>query len=142
MPLLRLAIWRHIWKRIVEKSQTNAANVTFPFLRQAIWRDIWQNYMERICNIILSPCWNIIFMPRKMIFDILYCKLTWHLILPLNSVGLGWQWTASVWTTDMPCSRIKKTLFIFESKVFTWTSCKNLVIGNFSFLRTNDDSDD
>ena len=40
MPLLRQTIWDNIWKRTVEKSQTNATNVTMPLLRQTIWDNI------------------------------------------------------------------------------------------------------
>ena len=43
LPLFRLAIWGHIWKRTVGKSQTNATNVIMPLLRQAIWGDIWKH---------------------------------------------------------------------------------------------------
>ena len=35
------AIWRHIWKRTVEKSQTNAASVTLHPIMQTIWEGIW-----------------------------------------------------------------------------------------------------
>ena len=42
----RQAIWGHIWKRIVEKSQTNATNVTLLLLRRAIWRDIWKRIVS------------------------------------------------------------------------------------------------
>ena len=42
MPLLRQAIWEHIWKCTVEKSQTNATNATLHPLRQAIWGHIWK----------------------------------------------------------------------------------------------------
>ena len=35
------ALWRHIWRRIVEKSQINAANVIMYPLVQALWRDIY-----------------------------------------------------------------------------------------------------
>ena len=41
------AIWRDIWKRTVEKSQTNATNVTMLPLRQAIWRHIWRHTAEK-----------------------------------------------------------------------------------------------
>ena len=42
MPLLKHAIWGHIWKCTVEKSQTNATNVTMHLLRQEIWGHIWK----------------------------------------------------------------------------------------------------
>ena len=42
----RQAIWGHIWKRIAEISQTNAANVTLNHLRQAIWGHIWKRTVE------------------------------------------------------------------------------------------------
>ena len=41
------AIWRNIWKRTVEKSQTNATNVTMHFLKQAISLDIWKTTQEK-----------------------------------------------------------------------------------------------
>ena len=73
MPLLRQTIWRIIWKRTVEKSQTSATNVnmhprdrpfeeTFentrwkklkqmqpmrPLLRQVIWGDNWKRTVEK-----------------------------------------------------------------------------------------------
>ena len=37
------AIWGHIWKRTVEKSQMNATNVTLHPHRQEIWGDIWKS---------------------------------------------------------------------------------------------------
>ena len=33
-------IWGHIWKRTVEKSQTNATNVALPFLKELHWNHI------------------------------------------------------------------------------------------------------
>ena len=36
MPHLKQATWGHIWKRTVEKGQTNAASVTMYLLRQTI----------------------------------------------------------------------------------------------------------
>ena len=41
------ALWGHIWKHTVEKSQTNATNVTMPLLRQAIWGNIWKRTVEK-----------------------------------------------------------------------------------------------
>ena len=43
MHHLRPAIWRHIWRHTVEKSQTNVTNVIIHPLSQAIWADIWKN---------------------------------------------------------------------------------------------------
>ena len=40
-------IWGHIWKRTLEKSQTNATNVTIHRLIQALWGDIWKHTMEK-----------------------------------------------------------------------------------------------
>ena len=40
-------IWGHIWKRTLEKSQTNATNATLPLLRQAIWGDSWKRTVEK-----------------------------------------------------------------------------------------------
>ena len=40
-------IWGHIWKRTVEKSRTNATNVTMPLLGQAIWGNIWKYTVEK-----------------------------------------------------------------------------------------------
>ena len=42
LPLLKQAIWGHIGKHIVEKSQTYATNATMHPLEQAIWGDIWK----------------------------------------------------------------------------------------------------
>ena len=41
----RQAVWGNIWKRTVEKSQTNATNVTMHPLRQAIWEHILKHTM-------------------------------------------------------------------------------------------------
>ena len=38
---LRQAIWWHIWKHILDKSHINVTNVTMPPHRQVIWGDIW-----------------------------------------------------------------------------------------------------
>ena len=42
LHLLELMLWGHIWKRAVEKSQTNATNVTLPALIQVLYGDIWK----------------------------------------------------------------------------------------------------
>ena len=59
MPLLVQAIWGHIWKDTVEKSQTNATNVTLHLLMQAIWGNIWKCTVEKsqtnATNQILHP---------------------------------------------------------------------------------------
>ena len=41
------AIWGHIWKRTVDKSQTSATNVTMHPIRQAIWGHIWKRPVEK-----------------------------------------------------------------------------------------------
>ena len=60
MPLLRQAIWGHIWKHTVEKSQRNATNVTLPLLGQALWGDILKHTVEKsqtnATNEITQPC--------------------------------------------------------------------------------------
>ena len=59
LPLILLAIWGHIWKLTVEKSQINATNVTLHLLRQAIWGDIWKHTVEKsqinATNVTLHP---------------------------------------------------------------------------------------
>ena len=40
---------RHIWKRTVDNSQTNASNVNMHLLMQAIWGDIWKRTMQPMC---------------------------------------------------------------------------------------------
>ena len=47
MPPLRQAIWWNIWKHTVEKSRTNATNVTLHLLTQAIWGHIWKHTLEK-----------------------------------------------------------------------------------------------
>ena len=47
MPSMMQVVWRHIWKRIVEKSRTNATSVTLHPLRQATWEDIWKGTVEK-----------------------------------------------------------------------------------------------
>ena len=41
------ALWGHIWKCTVEKSQTNATSVTLPLLGQTFWRHIWKHTLEK-----------------------------------------------------------------------------------------------
>ena len=45
-PLVQ-TIWRHIWSRTVEKSQTNVTNVTLPLLGQMFWEHIWKRTVEK-----------------------------------------------------------------------------------------------
>ena len=47
MHPLRQAIWRHIWKHTVEKKQTNATSVTLHPFKQAVWRNIWEHTVEK-----------------------------------------------------------------------------------------------
>ena len=49
------AIWRHIWKYTVEKSQTNAACVTLHPLMQALWRHIRKCTEEKSKK--MQPVW-------------------------------------------------------------------------------------
>ena len=59
MHPFRQGIWGHIWKRTVEKRQTNATNVTMPQLRQAIWGHIWKHTVGKnqtnATNVIMHP---------------------------------------------------------------------------------------
>ena len=52
-------VWGHIWKHTVEKSQTNATNVTLHPLRQAIWRNTWTctvgKSQTNVTNVTLHP---------------------------------------------------------------------------------------
>ena len=52
MHLIGKALWGHIWKHTVEKSLTNATNVTMHPPRQVIWGHIWKHTGERSnkCN--------------------------------------------------------------------------------------------
>ena len=45
-PLMQ-AIWRHIWRRTVEKSRTNAINATLHPLGQVVWGHIWRHTVEK-----------------------------------------------------------------------------------------------
>ena len=47
MHLLMQAIWGRTWKHTVAKSQTNVTNVTLPHLRQATWGLIWKHTVEK-----------------------------------------------------------------------------------------------
>ena len=47
MLLLVQAILGNIWKRTVEKSQTNATNATMPLLVQTFWETIWKRTVEK-----------------------------------------------------------------------------------------------
>ena len=53
------AIWGDIWKYTVEKSQTNATNVTLHHLKQAIWGHIWKHTVAKsqtsVANVITHP---------------------------------------------------------------------------------------
>ena len=44
-----------MWKCTVEKSRTNATNVTMPPLRQAIWGDIWKHTVKAIATNVNMP---------------------------------------------------------------------------------------
>ena len=48
MPLLRQAIWGHILKRTMEKSQTNATNVTLHAFENKQWRKFKQMSGEQM----------------------------------------------------------------------------------------------
>ena len=53
MTFLMQAICGHIWKRILEKTQTNATNATMAPLGQTFWGHIWkhtasENSLERL----------------------------------------------------------------------------------------------
>ena len=64
MPVLRQAIWGHIWERTVEKSQTNATNVTLHPHGQGIWRDILKSTVEKsqtnAANLTMHPLRQVI----------------------------------------------------------------------------------
>ena len=47
MHLLLRTVWGLIWKSTVEKSQTDATNVTMHHLRQAILGHIWKHKVEK-----------------------------------------------------------------------------------------------
>ena len=47
MPLLMHSVWRDIWKCTPEKSHTNATNATLLLLMQAIWGNIWERTVEK-----------------------------------------------------------------------------------------------
>ena len=53
-------IWGHIWKCTVEKSQTNATNVTIPHLRQAISGHIESTQWIKVKQ--MHPVWLCIFL--------------------------------------------------------------------------------
>ena len=47
LPLLWHGVWRIIWKCTVEKSQTNATYATMNHLIKAIWDNIWKRTVEK-----------------------------------------------------------------------------------------------
>ena len=53
-PLIQV-LWGVMWKCTVEKSRTNATNVTMPPLRQAIWGDIWKHTVKAIATNVNMP---------------------------------------------------------------------------------------
>lgn len=48
--LLGLAIWWHIWKCTLVKSQTNVISVIMHPLRQTKWKDIWKHTARKKCE--------------------------------------------------------------------------------------------
>ena len=64
MPLLKKAIWGHIWKRTVVKSWTNAINVTMHLPGQTFWGHIWKRTMKKsqtnATDVILHPLMQVI----------------------------------------------------------------------------------
>ena len=75
MLLCRQAIWGHIWKHTVEKSQTNATDVTLHPLRQAIWEHIWRRTVEK--NQINATC--VTMHPLRHIWKHTVQRLKWHM---------------------------------------------------------------
>ena len=77
---LRQAIWRHIWKFIVEKSPTNVVTVILHVLMQALWGHIWKRTVEKsqtnANNVTMRPpkqtvrgdpqCWKV---KKKFLFQ-------------------------------------------------------------------------
>ena len=59
---LRNTFWGDIWEHTAEKSRTNAISVTMHLLRQAIWGVIWRRTVEKIKQI--QPLWLCIFFWR------------------------------------------------------------------------------
>ena len=70
------AIWGNIWKSTVEKSQTNATNVTLPALTQVLWGDIWRDTNQFRMNIIILDTY--------FQFDEINIKRSSY--LPINSI--------------------------------------------------------
>ena len=50
MHPLRQAIWEHIWQHTVEKSQTSAVNVNFDSVLQTLWRPLSKYTVEKKTN--------------------------------------------------------------------------------------------
>ena len=101
MPLFGQAIWRHIWKRTVEKSQTNATNVTIHLHIQAIWEDIWKRTVEKsqtkATNVtllrIMQALWGIIW---KFTVEKSQTNVTNVIMYPLMQAPWGYIWEHTV----------------------------------------------
>ena len=78
LPLLRQAIWGHIWKRTVEKSQINAANVTLPLLWHVIMRRHLKTHWRKV-----KLKWHIESVTKQKLYilslwmRIFFCKWEW-----------------------------------------------------------------
>ena len=59
LPLLWHGVWRIIWKCTVEKSQTNATYATMNPLIKAIWGNIWKRTVEKVKQM----------QPRRLFWD-------------------------------------------------------------------------
>ena len=85
LPLLGKAIWGHIWKITVEKSQTNATNVITHHLRQYIWGSIRKRIVDNIQRNVISV---ILHPTRQAIWGPICIFKFWQLLVKTNATSL------------------------------------------------------
>ena len=76
----RQAIWGHMWKYTVEKSQTNATSATTHALIQVLWGDIWKDTMIDWLGT-NRPSWRLLqnIWRSKMSISIFHLYLVWQI---------------------------------------------------------------
>ena len=126
MPLLRQAIWGHILKRTMEKSQTNATNVTLHAFENKQWRKFKQMSGEQMFyNQQPSQASNLL---RHPYLGANYTKLLWGRDLKLlgklhnfpgHSLCLSQIWTQFTISHFVPSC--------VESTTSTWTPLRSRI---------------
>ena len=126
MPLRGQMFWGHIWKRTVEKNQTNATNATFPLFRQAIWGYIWKPTVEKsqtnvtcvIMHLRMQAIWGHIW---KHTVEKSQTNATIVIMRLLRQIIWGYMWKCTLEKTQNAHSRklekIKEWSEIFQLSI-------------------------